>query len=630
MRTTLFKLSAEKKAKKVRFYRNGDRFFKGVVYAVTVERYRTFEALLADLTRALVDQVNLPHGARYIFALDGRKVTALDQLEEGGSYVCASTDAFKRIEYAKNESPLWNVNRRQMELQQQQQSMNGVHHQQQHSVGGSEDQGHTKDFVRPKLVTVIRNGIKPRKAVRILLNKKTAHSFGQVLGDITEAIKLDSGAVRKIFTLDGKPVTELVDFFKDDDIFIAYGPEKYSHDDFDLDSDEFKALSPHAKSPIPFRRNKKKIAPKSSSTMSPMFTNTDEPETGCSTNGSSPAGSPRLTRRRIRSKSPKKASSDSNGHFSPAVYCCPSVVTAKYEVGRIIGDGNFAIVRECIDRVSRKEFALKIIDKEKCRGKEQMIESEVSILRRVRHPNIVLLVEDFEFESELYLVMELVKGGDLFDHIASATKYTEKDASCMINDLASALAYLHSLNIVHRDIKPENLLVIEHPDKTKSLMLGDFGLAVQVKEPLYTICGTPTYVAPEILAETGYGVKVDVWAVGVITYILLCGFPPFVSRTNNQVELFDLIFSGHYEFTSPYWDDVSDSAKELITHMLQVDATRRYSAAQVVDHPWVSDDTALDKDRHLTVSHKLGVHFDTKSKSASHKSAGIALIAVSS
>ena len=162
----------------------------------------------------------------------------------------------------------------------------------------------------------------------------------------------------------------------------------------------------------------------------------------------------------------------------------------------------------------------------------------------------------------------------------------------MVSDLTSALQYLHDKMIVHRDIKPENLLVVkldkaEGSDAKKSLKLGDFGLAQLVSEPLYTVCGTPTYVAPEILAETGYGVKVDVWATGVIMYILLVGFPPFSSRTNNQEELFDQILSGLFEFNSPDWDDISYPAKELISLMLQVDPLQRYSAYEILQHPWV-------------------------------------------
>ena len=165
----------------------------------------------------------------------------------------------------------------------------------------------------------------------------------------------------------------------------------------------------------------------------------------------------------------------------------------------------------------------------------------------------------------------------------------------MVADLTSALQYLHDKMIVHRDIKPENLLVVnltknglnEGNEAKKSLKLGDFGLAQLVSEPLFTVCGTPTYVAPEILAETGYGVKVDVWATGVIMYILLVGFPPFSSRTNNQEELFDQILSGLFEFNSPDWDDISYPAKELISWMLQVDPLQRYSAYEILQHPWI-------------------------------------------
>lgn len=229
-----------------------------------------------------------------------------------------------------------------------------------------------------------------------------------------------------------------------------------------------------------------------------------------------------------------------------------STLLEKYKIGKVIGDGNFAVVKECMDRSTGKEFALKIIDKAKCCGKEHLIENEVSILRRVKHPNIIMLVEEMETATELFLVMELVKGGDLFDAITSSTKYTERDGSAMVYNLANALRYLHGLSIVHRDIKPENLLVCEYPDGTKSLKLGDFGLATVVEGPLYTVCGTPTYVAPEIIAETGYGLKVDIWAAGVITYILLCGFPPFRRSVALWVTILRLYIFGCFILGS--WD----------------------------------------------------------------------------
>uniref|UniRef100_A0A8D0SLU9 Doublecortin like kinase 1 n=1 Tax=Sus scrofa TaxID=9823 RepID=A0A8D0SLU9_PIG len=260
-------------------------------------------------------------------------------------------------------------------------------------------------------------------------------------------------------------------------------------------------------------------------------------------------------------------------------------------------------------------------------GQEHMIQNEVSILRRVKHPNIVLLIEEMDVPTELYLVMELVKGGDLFDAITSTNKYTERDASGMLYNLASAIKYLHSLNIVHRDIKPENLLVYEHQDGSKSLKLGDFGLATIVDGPLYTVCGTPTYVAPEIIAETGYGLKVDIWAAGVITYILLCGFPPFRGSGDDQEVLFDQILMGQVDFPSPYWDNVSDSAKELITMMLLVDVDQRFSAVQVLEHPWVNDDGLPENEHQLSVAGKIKKHFNTGPKPNS-TAAGVSVIAL--
>ncbi|TTE36937.1 Serine/threonine-protein kinase DCLK1 [Bagarius yarrelli] len=292
----------------------------------------------------------------------------------------------------------------------------------------------------------------------------------------------------------------------------------------------------------------------------------------------------------------------------------------RYTVGRMIGDGNFAVVHECVEHSTGRAYALKIINKGKCRGKKQMIQNEVAILRKVKHPNIVLLIEEIDTYNELYLVMELIKGGDLFDAITSATRYTESDASCMLYNLANAIKYLHSLNIVHRDIKPENLLVYEHQDGSKSLKLGDFGLATVVDGPLYNICGTPTYVAPEIIEETGYGLKVDIWAAGVITYILLCGFPPFRGNADDQEALFGQILLGQLEFPLPYWDSVSESAKDLIIFMLQVEEDQRYTALQVLEHPWVTcllnpqNDGLSESEHQLSVAGKIKKHFNTNPK----------------
>lgn len=218
---TLQALSSEKKAKKIRFYRNGDRYFKGIVYAVSQERFRSIEALLADLTRSLSDNVNLPQGVRTIYTMDGTtKITSVEQLVEGKvllcpdevrlvvlmscmyvvfpgqSYVCASVEPYKKVDYSKNVNPNWALGAR-----------TGVAARDPSSLGTSKAESReSRDFIRPKLVTIVRSGVKPRKAVRVLLNKKTAHSFEQVMSDITDAIKLDSGVVKRLHTVDGKMV----------------------------------------------------------------------------------------------------------------------------------------------------------------------------------------------------------------------------------------------------------------------------------------------------------------------------------------------------------------------------------------------------------------------------------------
>ncbi|XP_036935838.1 serine/threonine-protein kinase DCLK1-like isoform X6 [Acanthopagrus latus] len=642
---TLQALISEKKAKKIRFYRNGDRYFKGIVYAISQERFRSIEALLADLTRSLSDNVNLPQGVRTIYTVDGTtRITSMDQLVEGESYVCASIEPYKKLDYTKNVNPNWAVG-----------AKTAVSTRDPPSLGSAkavpQETRESKDFIKPKLVTIVRSGVKPRKAVRILLNKKTAHSFEQVLTDITDAIKLDTGVVKRLYTVDGKMVTCLQDFFGDDDIFFACGPEKFRYqDDFNLDESECRVAKSASYGRLPTLQGRS--SPRSGG----MSRRSKSPSSNSSANGT--AGSQLSTPRSGKSPSPSPTSpaslrrrqgsqhSGSSLSLASTKVCSsmdegdgpgseaepmdefpsvPASIAERYKVGRTLGDGNFAVVRECVERSTGREYALKIISKDKCRGKEHMIQSEVSILRRVKHPNIVLLIEEMDTNSELYLVMELVKGGDLFDAITSSNKYTERDASCMLFNLASAIKYLHSLNIVHRDIKPENLLVYEHTDGSRSLKLGDFGLATVVNGPLYTVCGTPTYVAPEIVAESGYGLKVDIWAAGVITYILLCGFPPFRGTGEDQEALFEQILKGVLDFPAPYWDSVSDAAKALITGMLQVEVDQRYTAVQVLDNPWVNDDGVSENEHQLPVAGKIKKHFNPVPKLNS-TAAGVSVI----
>jgi len=533
-----------RKAKRIRFLCNGDRFHKGVVMAVTPERYRSFDSLLSDLTRALSDNVNLPSGVRMLFTMDGRKVLQLEDLEDGKLYVCSGNgETFKRVEYSVSSSSITKVK-----------PSRSLTRLTPCSNSSSRSANHC---TRPRIIVIVRNGTRPRKVLRLLLNKRNAPSFDHALSTITETAKLDTGAVRKVFTSSGAPVVTLEEFFGEEDVFFVYGSERLNPpDDFDLEIEELKAIQAQRKS---LRRTGGEL------------------KSGTHCIDELGRGVPKLPNKTKPVKGARRQDSNPN---------IPSKVLSRYSVSQIIGDGNFAVVRRCFDKVKGADFALKIIDKSKCAGKEHMIDNEVAILRSVQHPNIIRLVAEHDTPAELYLVMELVKGGDLFDAITKAVKFPESDAQLMTQHLASALAYLHEQNIVHRDIKPENLLVEFEGERVRLLKVGDFGLAQKVVEPLFTVCGTPTYVAPEILTEVGYGLKIDVWAAGVILYILLCGFPPFVSATNDQEELFDDILSGQYTFPSPYWDDISELARDLISHTLQSNPELRFSAEDVLDHPW--------------------------------------------
>jgi len=234
---------------------------------------------------------------------------------------------------------------------------------------------------------------------------------------------------------------------------------------------------------------------------------------------------------------------------------------------------------------------VKVIDKAMVgREKKEMLEREVDILSRIRHANVVSVVDIYDSTDYLYLVMELATGGELFDAIVKRGKYTEKSAARFIKDVAEAIHYLHSKGIVHRDLKPENILLADEAEDAH-VKIADFGLSkVMDDAALQTACGTPGYVAPEVLMGGGYHQEVDIWSIGVIMYILLCGYPPFFAENNTK--LFAKIMACQFAFQSPYWDPISDSAKDLVRHMLVVDPKQRYNTQQVLEHPWVMGHTA--------------------------------------
>ncbi|XP_072751104.1 calcium/calmodulin-dependent protein kinase type 1 isoform X2 [Anoplolepis gracilipes] len=293
----------------------------------------------------------------------------------------------------------------------------------------------------------------------------------------------------------------------------------------------------------------------------------------------------------------KKIKKDGKDDKSPSV-------EDKYILKDLLGTGAFSEVRLAESKEKPGQmFAVKIIDKKALKGKEDSLENEIKVLRRLTHPNIVQLLETFEDKHKVYLVMELVTGGELFDRIVEKGSYTEKDASGLIRQVLEAVDYMHEQGVVHRDLKPENLLYYS-PDEDSKIMISDFGLSkMEDSGIMATACGTPGYVAPEVLAQKPYGKAVDVWSIGVISYILLCGYPPFYDE--NDANLFAQILKGEFEFDSPYWDDISDSAKDFIRKLMCVNVEERYSCRQALAHPWISGNAASNKNIHGTVSEQL-------------------------
>ncbi|XP_053364554.1 calcium/calmodulin-dependent protein kinase type 1D [Clarias gariepinus] len=287
-------------------------------------------------------------------------------------------------------------------------------------------------------------------------------------------------------------------------------------------------------------------------------------------------------------------------------------IKEMFDFKEVLGTGAFSEVVLAQERATGKMFAVKCIPKKALKGKESSIENEIAVLRRIKHENIVALEDIYESSDHLYLIMQLVSGGELFDRIVEKGFYTEKDASTLIRQVLDAVNYLHTMGIVHRDLKPENLLYFNPQDGSK-IMISDFGLSKMegTGDVMSTACGTPGYVAPEVLAQKPYSKAVDCWSIGVIAYILLCGYPPFYDE--NDSKLFEQILKADYEFDAPYWDDISDSAKDFISCLMEKDSAKRYTCEQALRHPWIAGDTALCKNIHESVSRQMRKNF-AKSK----------------
>lgn len=311
-------------------------------------------------------------------------------------------------------------------------------------------------------------------------------------------------------------------------------------------------------------------------------------------------------------KKPQIGFSSSQNSMRKVIRSKPTSVFDNYLIGKELGTGHYAIVKEGINKKTEEIVAIKIFHPQQNddQKKNRQFREEIDILMRVQHPNIVNLLDTYvepisKAQIQKYLVLEKIDDGELFDRIVRKTCLGENETKALFKQILNGLKYLHAKNIIHRDIKPENILLNirkrKYPDEVQTgpwddneidiiVKIADFGLAKFTGEMQFTntLCGTPSYVAPEVLRKTDYSSKVDMWSAGVLLYVCLCGFPPF-SESLGPPSLRDQILEGKFAFYSPYWDEIDDSVLHLISQLLVVDPAGRFGVHETINHPWFQE-----------------------------------------
>jgi Ca2+-binding EF-hand superfamily protein len=262
-------------------------------------------------------------------------------------------------------------------------------------------------------------------------------------------------------------------------------------------------------------------------------------------------------------------------------------VEDDYVIGSEIGKGRFSTVYECVKKDSGESFAVKVIDKSKLGGEEkELLRTEIAILKLVNHPNIIRMQGQYEDKKNLYIVTERLEGGELFDRISGRPRFSEDEARPLMRSLIGSVAYLHDLGIVHRDIKPENILC---GDNLEDLKIADFGLSKTLlpHDHAMAACGTLSYVAPEVLTMRGYGKEADMWSVGVIMYLILCGRLPFDGHEHN--EIIRNTVSAELKTNIAAWKALSGATQDFLQSLLTKEPQQRITARAAMKHSFFTE-----------------------------------------
>ncbi|XP_060614211.2 death-associated protein kinase 2-like [Anolis sagrei] len=276
---------------------------------------------------------------------------------------------------------------------------------------------------------------------------------------------------------------------------------------------------------------------------------------------------------------------------SPSIFRHGSV-EELYELLEKLGSGHFGVVRRCRERETDAFFAAKSVKIRKRKGSRlgldrEQVSREVNILRQLQHPNIMRLHDVFASKAEMVLILELIHGGELFDFIAEKEMLTEEAAIEFMEQILRGVAYMHSCHIAHFDLKPENIMLFQKDVPNPAIKIIDFGLAQKLEEgvPFKSLCGTPQYIAPEVINYEALSTATDMWSIGVITYILLSGMSPFQGETDP--ETLSNVVAGNYEFEEKYFSQTSEMAKDFIQQLLVKEPGNRMTASECLRHPWI-------------------------------------------